>query len=134
MLNNVKVNDVINELNKLVKDLEGKRFDMNTFHKLVKETIGNYLSSIGLNHSSWEIYSGQGVSKVGLLKYTFDHIQDKRTDEEKERKGHIKSVTFKPIVKIEDDTTFGEVLLLSEKESLEEANKNLLKYEEERKK
>ena len=135
VLNNLEVNGVINELNKLAKSLENKRFNnMHMFHEQVKEATGDYLSSLGLNISSWEIYSGYGASKVNLLGYMLDHVQDNRTDEEKERKGRIKSVTFKPLVKIEDDTTFGEVLLLSEKESLEEVNKNLLKYEEERRK
>ncbi|PGK51810.1 hypothetical protein CN918_28880 [Priestia megaterium] len=99
---------------------------MHTFHEQVKEAVGEYLSSISLCISSWDVYTGQGSSNVKFIEYDLEHNPDKRANEERYgRKGRIKNVIFKPTVKIQEKTTFGEILLLIEKEKLTEANRDL---------
>jgi len=117
----IKVKEVINKLNELTVSLQNERFHhTDAFHNKVKEVSNEYLASIGLRVDSWDVYVVRDHLRTTLLKYELKHTQDKRSKEEKGRKGRIENITFHPIFEIQEHTTFGELELLIEKEKLQE--------------
>ena len=127
MLNKLKVNDVINKLNELVKGLEGKRFNgVETLHQLVESETTEYLLPLEMTWSNTYICRSLFPHLNVLLKYNYEYVpQEDENENTWIKRGIIKTILFSPVVPVQEDTTFEELEILKERHRLVQANKEL---------